>query len=116
MLSVLLGDSGHLRHDPVSARVIRRILPIMAMVITPSPRCLKMQQGRLLTRVSFRSADPSQVGQFSVGRNKALFPVKPEVLPVSGWDLHERHADQAGLAPCLQGPIERSLPDVLGYR
>ena len=57
------------RTDLPSRRCIRRILPIIAMVITPSPHCLKVQQGRLLTRVSFRSADPSEVGRFSVGRN-----------------------------------------------
>jgi len=42
----------------------------MAMVITPLlPGCTKKQQGRLNTRVKFGSAQPSQVGQFSVGAN-----------------------------------------------
>jgi hypothetical protein len=45
-----------------------------------------MQQGRLLTRVSFRSADPSQVGQFSVGRNKAEKP-KANVDELAGMVL-----------------------------
>jgi hypothetical protein len=40
------------------------------MVITPRfPCCTKLQQGRLNTRVSFGSAQPSSVGQISVGAN-----------------------------------------------
>jgi hypothetical protein len=41
----------------------------MAMVILLSPRCTKKQQGTLNARVKFGSAQPSQVGQFSVGAN-----------------------------------------------
>jgi hypothetical protein len=42
------------------------------MVITPCiPRCIKKQQGRLNTRLSFRSAQASKVAQFSVGGNNA---------------------------------------------
>jgi hypothetical protein len=55
---------------------IRRTLPIMAMVITPAPRCPKEQQGRLNTRVKFGSAQPLQVGQFSVGGNRRTFKMK----------------------------------------
>jgi hypothetical protein len=47
----------------------RRILPIMSMVITPHPLLHKIQQGRLFTWLSFGSAQPSKVAQFSVGAN-----------------------------------------------
>ncbi|CAD5374917.1 hypothetical protein RA210_U700004 [Rubrivivax sp. A210] len=47
----------------------RRILPIMSMVITPLPCCTKMQHGRLFTWLSFGSALPSKLAQFSVGAN-----------------------------------------------
>ena len=51
-------------------------LPIMAMVITPLPLLPKKQQSRLNTRVSFGSAQPSKVGQFSVGANITGFREK----------------------------------------
>jgi hypothetical protein len=47
----------------------RRILPIMSMVITPRPLLHKKQQSRLFTWLSFGSALPSKVAQFSVGAN-----------------------------------------------
>jgi hypothetical protein len=54
----------------LSRKCIRRTLPIVAMVITPMlPRCTKRQQGRSNTRVKFRSAQASEVGQISVGAN-----------------------------------------------
>jgi hypothetical protein len=41
----------------------------MSMVITPFLCCTKKQQSRLFTWLSFGSAQPSKVAQFSVGAN-----------------------------------------------
>ena len=45
-----------------------------------------MQKGRSLTRVSFRSADPSEVGQFSVGRNNGgTYFLHYDAASSEGW-------------------------------
>ena len=41
----------------------------MSMVITPGPLPQKKQQSRLFTWLSFGSAQPLKVAQFSVGAN-----------------------------------------------
>jgi len=43
------------------------------MVITPFPCCYKKQQGRFFTWLSFGSAQPSKVAQFSVGANSMTY-------------------------------------------
>ena len=64
----------NLRSDNRSRQNIRRIFPNISMVITFSRSCPKIEQSRLYTWISFRSALPSKVGQFSAGVNSHWTP------------------------------------------
>jgi len=75
-----------------------------------------MQQGRLLTRVSFRSADPSEVGQFSVGRNMHyvfdLWAQQWRKRHATGDVIIVRYADDAVLGFEHEAEARRFLEDL----
>jgi hypothetical protein len=57
--------------DSVSQKYIRRIFPNIFMLITLRSSARKSEQKQLNTWVSFESAEPPLLGQFSVSRNTA---------------------------------------------
>jgi transposase-like protein len=66
------------------------------MVITPFPCCCKKQQGRSLTWLSFGSAQPSKVAQFSVGANNAC----PRCAASAYWTVKHQGRELFQCANC----------------
>ncbi|HEX7639419.1 MAG TPA: hypothetical protein VF457_13565, partial [Burkholderiaceae bacterium] len=65
-----------------------------------NPAAQKSSKGRLNTRVKFRSAEPSEVGQFSVGANiaafiqrdrRSIFHFHRSLLGGDGWGKFDDH-------------------------